>query len=139
MLDVVQRELLPEINTLLGLAHPNLVRLRCVGLRASNIILGVGGNGNGNGNGNGGAGAGAGAAAGKKGAAAAAPQQQQQLLSFPAYVAMDFCEDGTLRQWIDERRVSGVLAVVFLGDLVAGMACVFGVWCLAFGCLAFAL
>jgi hypothetical protein len=30
--DVVQRELLPEVNTLLALAHRNVVRLRCVGL-----------------------------------------------------------------------------------------------------------
>ncbi len=32
--EVVKSELLPEINTLLGLSHPNLVALRCVGLRA---------------------------------------------------------------------------------------------------------
>ena len=30
----VSRDLLPEVNLLAGLAHPNVVRLRCVGMRA---------------------------------------------------------------------------------------------------------
>ena len=76
---VVQRDLLPEVNTLLSLAHRNVVRLRCVGL----------------------------------GRVYGAP--------VPAYVAMDFCSEGTLEQWIEQQRLTNVVLVAFLGDLVDAM------------------
>ena len=73
------RELLPEINTLLGLSHPNVVRLRCVG---SFSVFGR---------------------------------------PFPAYVAMDFCTEGTVEQWIKERRLTDDVLPVFLWDFVSAM------------------
>ena len=76
---VVQRDLLPEVNTLLSLAHRNVVRLRCVGLgRVYGALV-------------------------------------------PAYVAMDFCSEGTLEQWIEQQRLTNVVLVAFLGDLVDAM------------------
>eukprot|EP00750_Incisomonas_marina_P013979 INCI17579.9.p1 GENE.INCI17579.9~~INCI17579.9.p1 ORF type:complete len:398 (-),score=65.39 INCI17579.9:771-1964(-) len=74
-----ERELLPEINTLLGLSHPNLVRLRCV---APFEVYGR---------------------------------------QFPAYVAMDYCGEGTLEQWIAQRRLTDGLLPAFLQDLVSAM------------------
>jgi hypothetical protein len=76
---VVERELLPEVNTLLGLAHPNVVRLRCVGV---GDVCGA---------------------------------------AVPAYVAMDFCGEGTLALWIQQQRLTDVRLVAFLGDLVDAM------------------
>ena len=73
------RELLPEINTLLGLAHPNVVRLRCVG--ACSVFD----------------------------------------QSVPAYIAMDFCTEGTVEQWIKERRLTDDVLPVFLWDFVSAM------------------
>jgi serine/threonine protein kinase len=75
----VQHVLLPEVNTLLGLAHRNVVRLRCVGL--GNVYS----------------------------------------VAFPVYVAMDFCSDGTLARWIEQRRLTDVVIVAFLSDLVDAM------------------
>ena len=77
-----ERELLPEINTLLGLSHPNLVRLRCV-----------------------------------------APLQVCGRL-FPAYVAMDYCGEGTIEQWLTQRRLTDGLLPAFLQHLVSAMVCV---------------
>ena len=80
--DLVQwtkREVLPEINTLLSLAHPNVVRLRCV---ACAMLFGR---------------------------------------AFPAYVAMDYCSEGTLEQWIEQRRLTDSLLPVFLSDFVSAM------------------
>ncbi len=76
---VVEQELLPEVNVLLGLAHRNVVRLRCVGL---SVIHGR---------------------------------------SLPAYVAMDFCAEGTLQLWLDRGMLTDVCLVDFLGDLVDAM------------------
>ena len=75
----IQQDLLPEINTLLGLAHENVVRVRCVGLSK---LFGR---------------------------------------HFPAYVAMDFCSGGTLEAWIKQNRLSSVVTITFVEDLVKAM------------------
>ena len=62
--DWVRLNLLSELNTLLDLNHPNLVKLRCIGLREMYGTL------------------------------------------FPAYVAMDLCDEGTLEQWLHDGRVN---------------------------------
>jgi hypothetical protein len=77
---IVVSELLPEMNTLLRLVHPNLVRLRCVG---SKSVFGM---------------------------------------ACLAYVAMELCDEGTLRQQIDAGCVSDVATVSFVNDLVAVMS-----------------
>jgi hypothetical protein len=77
--DWVTLQLLPELNTLLGLNHPNLVKLRCIGLRKIYGTL------------------------------------------FPAYVAMDLCDEGTLEQWLRDGRVTDTRKIAFLQDLVAGI------------------
>ena len=41
--------------------------------------------------------------------------------SFPAYVAMDFCGEGTLEQWIKQQRITDVVKVSFTEDLVKAM------------------
>ncbi len=77
---VIVSQLLPEMNTLLRLVHPNLVRLRCVGIKTVFDM------------------------------------------ACPAYVAMELCDEGTLRQRIDAGRVSDVDAVSFMNDLVSVMS-----------------
>eukprot|EP00750_Incisomonas_marina_P023325 INCI5029.3.p1 GENE.INCI5029.3~~INCI5029.3.p1 ORF type:complete len:843 (+),score=138.72 INCI5029.3:117-2531(+) len=73
------RELYSEINTLLSLSHPSVVRLRCVGLLSIYDK------------------------------------------PFPAYIAMDFCNAGSLDQWIKEKRVSALQLVPFLQQFVDAM------------------
>ena len=72
-------ELYPEINTLLALSHPRLVRLRCVGLRE---VYGT---------------------------------------PFPAYIAMDYCNAGTMEQWIAEQRLTALNLVPFLQHFIDAM------------------
>ena len=75
----VTRDLLPELNTLLDMTHPNLVHLRCIGVQE---IYGQ---------------------------------------YFPAFVAMDLCDEGTLRKWLDDKRVSKLRIISFIEDIVAAM------------------
>ncbi len=73
------RELFGEINTLLSLSHPNLVRLRCAGLM---------------------------------------PVHGRP---FPAYIALDYANDGTLENWIRQRRVTELELLPFLRNMVDAM------------------
>ena len=75
----VNLDLLPEVNILARLAHPNVVRMRCVGLQE---VLGA---------------------------------------VVPAFVAMDFCNSGTLEEWIKLDKLTSVCVVGFMRDLIAAM------------------
>jgi len=74
------RELYPEINTLLSLSHPRLVRLRCVGLRN---LMGA---------------------------------------DFPAFIAMDYCNKGTLENWVKSGRMNDIHQLPFLQDFIDAMS-----------------
>jgi hypothetical protein len=76
----VETFLLPEVNALLGLSHPNVVHLSAIGLGS---VHGV---------------------------------------QVPAFVAMDYCAEGTLDRWINDGRLDDdALLAGFLADFTAGI------------------